>query len=173
MHRSVRVFALITVLTLSATACGNDKPRATSSTPGGTENPIGSTGKPTSRFKTGTAKVEITGEVTKTIEYKLAADKTSWNPAPSGMTIFYSNDKGGAVGIGGGSQTGSRATSSLMTFTFTDTTGTFFIGISAKGECTVNVTKSDQDGVDATADCQKWVVSKKTINVHATLTARP
>ncbi|GAC1419114.1 MAG: hypothetical protein NVSMB57_13560 [Actinomycetota bacterium] len=176
MRRAVRVFALIAVLTLTSAACGSDKPRATSGTPSGTNTPPASSSdaKPSSRFKTGTAKIEITGEVTKTIEYKLSPDKTTWNPAPSGMAIFYSNDKGGALGIGGGSQTGSRATSpSVMTFTFTDTSETFLIGISSKGECTVNVTKSDADGVDATADCQKWVVSNKTLNVHATMTARP
>ncbi|MHB8512721.1 MAG: hypothetical protein ACYDCC_11135 [Actinomycetota bacterium] len=163
------IIAIVALLALMGAACSKKAGNV-----GGAKtvapSDISSQDLSTAKFKTGTAHVEVTGQLHQTLDMTIKANSTQWSP--QGMSLFFRDAGGDLLGLGGSSSIGKRATSSLMSFTFTDANPSL-LGISFKGECIVNVTRSDDSGVDASVVCTNWnIENKRVVDLKVMLSVR-
>jgi len=113
----------------------------------------------------GTAHVEITGDAESTFDAPLEQGRVG-----SAATVFVykseSNDLFSITGFGG--VEGTAKTSNTLPLVVN---GGDIFATSAEGECTITLTRGDDDSENGTASCTNLDSNKGTIDVEATFSA--
>jgi len=119
-------------------------------------------------FHSGTARLQVTGDIQQTVEFDKIGGTTIWQPPDGGMAVTFINGRGDAFGIGGKAFTGTQKTATLLVASMAIGKAIF---TSVSGECDVTVSKATSTELQGSIGCDNISQNSKTIDVTGTFEA--
>jgi hypothetical protein len=125
---------------------------------------------PPGRLAGGSASFEVTGDLRGSAELALVPTSV-YSAPPGGMALTFADDAGDFLGVGGVTFIGSKKTSAKLSVTLTVADDEPALFVSENGECTIEVIRADDAGIEGSIDCANLANEEASIDATASFLA--
>jgi hypothetical protein len=158
VFRPRRAPSLVVIASLVLLAsCGDGEPTVREAPPG--------------RLAGGSGSFQVTGGDLRGSAELALVPTSVYSAPPGGMVLTFADDAGNFLGVGGVTFTGSKKTSVELSVTLTVADDEPALFVSENGECTIDVSRADDAGIEGSIECANLANEEASIDATASFLA--